>query len=326
MQNMKAIVYTEYGSPDVLSLKEVAKPIPTDDQVLIKIHATSVNAADDHLLRADPFMVRIMSGLLKPKFTILGADVAGVVEAVGKNVTLFKVGDEVFGDLSASGWGGFAEYVCAKENVLVSKPANITFEQAAASGMSAVTALQGLRDKGQIKAGQKVLINGASGGVGTFAVQIAKVLGAEVTAVCSTSKVEMVKELGADSVIDYSKEDFAKNSKTYDLTVAVSGNRSISDYKSTLNPNGRYVVIGGSGKQLSEAMLLGPWVFMSGNQKASTLLAKPNKTDLAYIAELLQTNKITPVIDKTYALKDVADAMRYLEEGHAKGKIVIRMI
>jgi NADPH:quinone reductase-like Zn-dependent oxidoreductase len=236
---MKAIVNTTYGSPDVLQFKDVEKPSPTDNEVLIKVLAASVNAADLHLLRADPFLIRFMSGLLKPKTTILGADIAGRVEAVGKNVTQFKPGDEVFGDISGCGWGGFAEYVCASEDALALKPTNLSFEEAAAVPMAAVTALQGLRNKGQIQPGQKVLINGASGGVGTFAVQIAKSFGAEVTGVSSTRNVDMARSIGADHVIDYTQADFTKNGQQYDLILAANGDRSISEYKRALAPKER---------------------------------------------------------------------------------------
>jgi len=320
---MQAIVYEEYGSPDVLEVKDVAKPTPKDDEVLIKVHAASVNAADLHLLRADPFLVRLSSGLLKPKNKILGADIAGRVEAVGSNVKQFKPGDEVFGDISGCGWGGFAEYVCARENALVLKPANITFEQAAAVPMAAVTALQGLRNKGQIQSGQKVLINGASGGVGTFAVQIAKSFGAEVTGVCSTGKMDMVRSIGADQVIDYTQEDFTQNGHRYDLILAANGYHSISDYKRVLTPKGIYVMSGGAEAQLFQAMLQGPWISMTGNQKMGNLLAKPNNADLAFVKDLLEAGKVVPVIDKRYPLTEVPEALRYLEEGHALGKVVI---
>jgi NADPH:quinone reductase-like Zn-dependent oxidoreductase len=320
---MKAIVYEEYGSPDVLELKEVEKPTPKDDEVLIKVHAASVNAADLHLLRADPFLVRLSSGILKPKNKILGADIAGRVEAVGSNVKQFKPGDEVFGDISACGWGGFAEYVCARENALVLKPANITSEESAAVPMAAVTALQGLRDKGQIQPGQKVLINGASGGVGTFAVQIAKSFGAEVTGVCSTGKLDMVRSIGADHVIDYTQEDFTQNGHRYDLILAANGYHSISDYKRVLTPKGTYVMSGGAGAQLFQAMLQGPWISMTGSQKMGNLLAKPNNADLAFVKDLLEAGKVVPVIDKRYPLSEVPEALRYLEEGHAMGKVVI---
>src|SRR2546423_8499861 len=244
---MKAIVYTQYGSPDVLQFKEVARPTPQDNEVLVKVHAASVNAAELHFLKADPFLMRFMGfGLLKPKHTILGAAMAGRVEAVGRNVTQFQPGDEVFGDLTKCGWGAFAEYVCAREDALALKPANVTFEQAAAVPLAAVTALQGLRAKGQIQPGQQVLIYGASGGVGTFAVQLAKSFGAQVTGVCSTRNVDMVRSIGADHVIDYTQEDFTKNGQRYDLIFAVNGYHSLADYKRALNPGGAYVFIGGS--------------------------------------------------------------------------------
>ncbi|MBU0704480.1 MAG: NAD(P)-dependent alcohol dehydrogenase [Chloroflexi bacterium] len=321
---MKAIVCTEYGSPDVLKFIEVEKPTPKDDQVLIKVHAASLNAYDWHLLRASPFLVRLMGGgLLKPKNTILGADIAGRVESVGKNVKQFKPGDEVFGDLAGCGNGGFAEYVCASENALVLKPASMTFEEAAAVPMAAVTALQGLRDKGQIQSGQKVLINGASGGVGTFAVQIAKSFGAEVTAVCSTRNLDMVRSIGADHVIDYTQEDFTQNGQHYDLILAANGYHSISDYKRALSPKGMYVMTGGTMAQMFQAMLLGPWMSMTGSKKMGALSAEPNPKDLVYIKELFEAGKVKPVIDRRYPLDKVPEALRYLEEGHAQGKVVI---
>lgn len=320
---MKAVVYTQYGPPDVLQFKEVEKPTPKDDEVLIAVQAASANAADWHLLRGDPFLVRLMAGPLKPKNTILGADIAGRVEAVGKNVKQFQPGDEVFGDISECGWGGFAEYVCARENALVLKPASMTFEEAAAVPLAALTALQGLRDKGQIQPGQKVLINGASGGVGTFAVQIAKSFGAEVTGVCSTRNLDMVRSIGADHVIDYTQEDFTQNGQRYDLIMATNGYHSISDYARALSPKGIYVMTGGSGAQMFQAMLLGPWISMTGNKKMGNLLMKPNNRDLVFLKELLEAGKIAPVIDRRYPLSEVAEAIRYLEEGHARGKVVI---
>ncbi len=322
---MKAIVYTTYGSPDVLKLKEVEKPTPKDDEVLINVHAASVNAADLHYLRADPFLLRLDSGLLKPKNTILGADIAGRVEAAGRNVKQLQSGDEVFGDISGCGWGGFAEYVCAREDALALKPANISFEEAAAVPMAAVTALQGLRNKGQIQPGQKVLINGASGGVGTFAVQIAKAFGAEVTAVCSTRNLDMVRSIGADHVIDYTQADFTKNGQHYDLILAANGYHPILAYKRALSPRGMYVMSGGSTAQMFQAMLLGPWISMTGSKKMGNLLAKPNQKDLAFMKELLEAGKVTPVIDRCYPLSEVAEAIRYFEEGHAKGKVVITL-
>jgi NADPH:quinone reductase-like Zn-dependent oxidoreductase len=325
MKLMKAIVYEEYGSPDVLELRDVERPTPKGDEVLVKVYAASVNAADLHLLRADPFLIRLSAGPLKPKDKILGADIAGRVEVVGNNVKQFKPGDEVFGDISGCGWGGFAEYVCAREDALVLKPVNMTFEQAAALPMAAVVALQALRDKGQIHAKQKVLINGASGGVGTFAVQIAKAYGAEVTGVSSTKKMEMVRSIGADHVIDYTREDFTKNGKQYDLILAANGNRSILDYRRALTPTGTYVMSGGSLAQMTQAMVIGPWYSKTGGQNMGNMLAKPNSKDLTFIKELVEAGKVVPVIDRCYPLSETAEAIRYLEEGHAQGKVIITM-
>lgn len=321
---MKAVVYTKYGSPDVLQFIDVAKPVPRNNEILVKVVAASANAADWRMVRAEPFLVRLYAGLLKPtKYNILGADIAGRVEAVGKDVKQFKAGDEVFGDIFASGWGGFAEYVCTRENELALKPANISFEEAAAVPLAALTALHGLRDMGKIRPEQKVLINGASGGVGTFAVQIAKSFGAEVTAVCSTGNVDMARTIGADHVIDYTKEDFTKNGPRYDLILAVNGYRSIFDYRRTLNPAGIYVMTGGGTAQLFQALLLGPWLSMTGSKKMGALSSKPNQKDLVFLKELLETGKVKPVIDRRYPLHEVPEALRYLEKGHAKGKVVI---
>jgi NADPH:quinone reductase-like Zn-dependent oxidoreductase len=321
---MKAIVYTKYGPPDVLKLKEVEKPAPKENEVLVKVHAASVNAADWHLLSADIFLVRLMGmGLLRPKNTILGADIAGRVEAVGGNVKRFKPGDEVFGDNSESGNGGFAEYVSVPERALALKPANRSFEEAAAVPMAAITALQGLRDAGKIRPGQKVLIHGASGGVGTFAVQIAKWYKADVTAVCSAGNAERVRSLGADHVIDYTKEDFTKNGQRYDLILAVNGYHPIAAYKRALNPNGIYVMAGGSMSQIFQAMLLGPWMSEMGGRKMGSVAAKMNQPDLVFLKELLEAGKIVPVIDRCYPLSEVPEALRYLGKGHAKGKVVI---
>jgi NADPH:quinone reductase-like Zn-dependent oxidoreductase len=322
---MKAIISTKYGSPDVLELKEVEKPIAPDNQVLVKVHAASVNYGNLVLLRGKPFLARFAFGLLRPKYTIPGGDMAGRVEAVGKNVKQFQPGDEVFGDLSGCGWGSFAEYVSVPEHALALKPANISFEEAAAVPMAAVTALQGLRDKGKIQSGQKVLINGASGGVGTFAVQIAKSFGAEVTAVCSTRNLDIVRSIGADHAIDYTKEDFTQNTHSYDLILAVNGYQSISAYKRALNPNGNYVMVGGSGAQLTQAMVLGPWISMTGSKKMGNMLQRANQKDLNYIKELLEAGKVKPVIDRRYKLSEVPEALRYFEEGHAQGKVVITM-
>jgi len=322
-KKMKAIIYTEYGSPDVLQLKDTEKPAPKDDEVLIKIHAASVNAYDWHLLTADTFLLRLMGGgLLKPKDTRLGADIAGRVEAVGKNVKQFRPDDEVFGDISH---GGFAEYACAPENILALKPVNLSFEEAAAVPMAGLTALQGLRDEGEIHPGQKVLINGASGGVGTFAVQIAKYFGAEVTAVCSTRNLDQAYSLGADHVIDYTREDFTQKGQQYDLILAANGYHSLSAYKRALTPKGTYVMAGGSMAQIFQAMLMGSWMSETAGRKMGGVSAKRSQKDLAVLKELLEAGKIAPVIDRCYPLSEAAEALRYLGKGHAKGKVVVTM-
>ncbi len=321
---MKAIVNTKYGSADVLQFKDIEKPTPRDNEVLIKVLAVSVNAGDVHLLNGKPFLMRLMGfGFLKPKNTILGSAVAGRVEAVGRNVKQFRPGDEVFGDLSDSGWGGFAEYVSASEEALVLKPGNLSFEEAAAVPNAAITALQALRNTTQIQPGQKVLINGASGGVGTFAVQIAKALGAEVTAVVSTRNMDTMHSIGADHVIDYTREDFAQNGQQYDLILAANGDRSIFEYQRALSPTGTYVMSGGSAKQMFQAMLLGPWLSRNGRQKLVNQAAKPNNQDLVFVKRLLESGKVVPVIDRRYPLSEGVEAVRYLEAGHAKGKVVI---
>lgn len=320
---MKAIVRTKYGSPDVLHLKEVEKPAPKDGELLVKVHAASVNAADWHLLRGDPFLVRLMvGGMLKPKLRILGADAAGRVEAVGQGVTQFQPGDEVFGDVSGCGWGAFAEYVCAREDAWASKPKNLSFEEAAAVPLAGVTALQALRD---IRPGQKVLIHGASGGVGTFALQIAKSFGAEVTAVCSTGKMDIVRALGADRIIDYTKEDFTKNGRQYDVILAANGFRSIFDYARALNPEGVFIAVGGSMAQFLQVILFGSLLSKPGGRKMAGMSAKPNQKDLLSLKKLLEAGKVKPVIDRRYPFHETAEALRYLEEGHARGKIVIAM-
>lgn len=322
---MKAIYYDKYGPPDVLKLIEMDKPIPKDNQVLVKIHASSVNYGNLVLLKGVPYLSRFAFGLLKPKYTIPGGDIAGRVEAVGKDVKQLQPGDEVFGDLSGCGWGGFAEYVAVPEDVLALKPVNISFAEAAAVPMAAVTALQALRDKGQIKSRQKVLINGASGGVGTFAVQIAKALGAEVTGVCSTRNLDILRSIGADHVIDYTKEDFTKKTHSYDLILAVNGYHPISAYKRALNPYGRYVMVGGSGAQLAEAMVQGPFISLTGNKKMGNMLQRANQKDLIFMKELLETRKVKPVIDRTYNLSDAPEALKYFEEGRSQGKVIITM-
>jgi NADPH:quinone reductase-like Zn-dependent oxidoreductase len=345
---MKAIVQTEYGSPDVLSLQEVDKPIVTANGVLVRIRAASVNAGDWHLMRGDPFLTRLMfGGILKPKIQILGMDIAGQVEAVGKDVTHFQVGDEVFGDLSESGFGGFAEYVCATEAALAFKPTNISFEQAATVPCAALTALQGLRDCGQIKSGQKVLINGASGGVGSFAVQIAKAFGAEVTAVCSTNKMEMMQSIlqskryanGADKIIDYTQTDVTKNGQQYDLILDVAAYRSVFDYRSILKPEGIYVLIGGSISRIFQVLLFGSVISRIMGRKLKCLMVKPNRSDLVILKDLIEAEKIVPFVvnrlvqqgiegaysleNQTYNLSEVPIAIRQLEQRQVQGKIAI---
>lgn len=318
---MKAIIHERYGSPDVMRLAEVEKPIPSDNQVLVKIHAASVNALDWHLLTADIFLVRLSMGLFRPKNPIRGADIAGQVETVGKNVTRFKPGDEVFGD---TGHGGFAEYAVALESALVLKPSNLSFEQAAAIPVAALTALQGLRDVGKIQAGQKVLINGAAGGVGTFAVQIAKAFGAEVTAVCSTRNLEQARTLGADHVIDYSRENFTKSDQRYDLIFAANGYHSLSEYKRALKPQGIYVMAGGKTWQIFEVMLFGGLYSEKNGRTLRNVMAEINQKDLLVLKEMLENGKIIPVIEKTYPLAETPEALRYLGAGHARAKLIIK--
>jgi NADPH:quinone reductase-like Zn-dependent oxidoreductase len=321
---MKAIVYEKYGPPDVLQLKEVEKPVPKENEVLVKVQAASVNYSNSAFVRGKPFIVRLMgSGLLKPKYKILGSDIAGRVETVGVNVRQFRPGDEVFGDLSECGRGGFAEYVAVPENALVLKPANLTFEEAAAVPEAAVVALQGLRDKGQIQPGQKVLIYGASGGIGTFAVQIAKSFGAEVTGVCSTRNLDLVRSIGADHVIDYTQEDFTQNGQQYDLILATAGYHSIFDYARALSPGGIYVVTGGSMAQIFQPMYLGPFISMTGDKKMGNLAMRPIQKDLAFVKDLIEAGKVKPVIDRCYPFSEVAEALRYYGKGHSRGKIVI---
>ena len=321
---MKAIVCTKYGLPDVLKIEEVPKPIPGDDEVLVEVHAASVNYSTTAFVTGKPFAARLMGGgILKPKHRIPGAEVAGRVEAVGRNVKQFQPGDEVFGDLSACGRGAFAEYVSVPEKALALKPAGITFEEAAAVPEAAVVALQGLRDKGQIQPGQKVLINGASGGIGTFAVQIAKSFGAEVTGVCSTRNLDMVRSIGADQVIDYTQEDFTKSGQRYDLILATAGYRSIFDYQRALSPRGTYVCTGGSMAQIFQALLLGPFISMTGSRKMGGMMLNINQEDLVFMKELLEAGKVVPVIDRRYPLSEVAEALRYYEERHSRGKVVI---
>jgi len=319
---MKAILFPKYGSPDVLQLAEVEKPAPNENQVLIKVVAAAANPLDWHGMRGEPFLARMGNGLRKPKDQRLGADIAGRVEAVGKNVTEFKPGDEVFG---AVGVGGFAEYVCTREKNLALKPANVSFEQAAAAPVVGYTAVQGFRHAGGIRAGQKVLVNGAAGGIGTFAVQFAKSCGAEVTGVCSTRNLELVRSIGADHVVDYTREDFTRNGQQYDLIYDSIGNRSVIDYRRALKPQGICVIAGFTSMlRLFEHMILGPLVSKRGDKKVGMMgISNANKEDLLVIKELLETGKLVSVIDRRYPLSETAEAIRYLETLHARGKVII---
>ena len=322
---MKAIVRRRYGSPDVLALEEIDRPAVGETQVLIRIRAASLNAYDWHMLRGKPYLLRAMAGVRRPKLLVPGVDIAGVVEAVGAAVTRFTPGDDVFGPSH----GALAEYAAAGERNYALKPANVTFEQAAAVPMAGTTALQALRDRGDLRPGQKVLINGASGGVGTFAVQLAKALGAEVTAVCSTGKVEMVRSIGADHVVDYTKEDFARGERRYDLIACVAGNRSLSACRRVLSAHGRLVVVGGEvdGNWIAPVigMVKPRLASLFRRQKMVSMLAKYRPADLSFIADLIAAGTVDPVIDRRYALAEVPDALRYLGEGHARGKIIITM-
>ncbi|MFN2240911.1 MAG: NAD(P)-dependent alcohol dehydrogenase [Anaerolineae bacterium] len=323
---MKAIVCTKYGSPDELQLKEVPKPGPKDDQVLVKIHAASLNAADLETLRG-VFLVRLASPR-KPVRQILGSDIAGRVEAVGKNVQQFQPGDEVWSDLSyPHGLGAFAEYVCAAENALAPKPSSMTFEEAATYPQAAIVALQSLRDKGQIRPGQKVLINGAGGGMGTFAVQLAKYFGADVAAVDSTKKLGMLRSIGADQVIDYTREDYTRSGQRHDLILDLAAYRSVSDYRRALKPDGIFMMVGGSVATLMQVVTLGAWISKRGGQKIGLNAWTPNKReDLAFLAELFEAGKVVPVIDRRYPLHEVPEALRYLAEEPHLGKIVISVV
>ena len=320
---MKAIVQDTYGSADVLELREIDTPVPKDDEVLVGVHAAGVDPGVWHLMTGLPYLVRLGFGLRKPKARVRGMDVAGRVEAVGKDVTEYQPGDEVFGICD----GSFAEYACARQDKLAAKPASLTFEQAAAVPISACTALQALRDKGQVQPGQKVLIIGAAGGVGTFAVQLAKAFGAEVTGVCSTTKADLVRSLGADDVVDYTRDDVADGTRHWDLILDTAGNRSVSHLRRALTPKGTLVIVGGEGggrwfggtDRLLRALLLSPLV----RQKLRGLLSKERQEDLQTLWELIEAGKVTPVIDRTYPLREVPDAIRYLEQGHARGKVVI---
>jgi len=312
---MKAVVFEKSNSPEVLVYREVEKPIPNDAEVLVKIHAVSINAAD----------YRSMHLGIVPKRKIYGADIAGTVEAAGKNIQKLKVGDEVFGDISGCGFGGFAEYAAIPENVLALKPAGVSFEDAAAVPMAAITALQALRDQGKVQPGQKVLIYGAGGGVGTFAVQLAKHFGTDVTAVCSAKNVDLTRSLGANQVIDYAEEDVFRRGEHFDLILAVNGNRPLSVYKRALAPRGIYVMVGGALSQVIPSLLFGA-ILSIGSKKMRFLAAKPNPADLEFIIQLVEKGKVKPVIDRRYPLHETAEAMRYSTQGHAQGKVVIQVL
>jgi NADPH:quinone reductase-like Zn-dependent oxidoreductase len=313
---MKAVIRDSYGPPDVLELREIEQPIPRDDEILLKVHAASVNHADSHGLRGTPFMARIiLGGLITPKVKILGYDFAGQVELVGQYVKEFQPGDEVFG--TSKDAGGFAEYLCTTDELLLIKPSNITFEEAASVPAVGVPALQGLQQHGKLQSGQYVLINGASGGIGTLAVQIAKVLGAHVTGVCSTTNLERVRPLGVDAVIDYTKEDFTQSDQRYDLVFDVVAKSSFSDCKPILKPMGRYVTTAFSPGLALKARVV------RGDQKMIPFVANPSKRDLIFLKDLLEAGTLKPVIDRRYTLEQVPDAIRYLEEGHARGKVII---
>jgi NADPH:quinone reductase-like Zn-dependent oxidoreductase len=318
---MKAIVYTKYGPPETLQLEEVAKPTPKDDEVLIKVRAVSVNRSDWEGLRGKPLYARI-GGLLKPRHQRLGSDIAGRVEMAGRNIWRFQPGDEVFGDILPR-LGGFAEYVCARESALALKPPSMTFEEVAAIPQAAVIALQGIRDRGQVQPGEKVLINGAGGGAGTFAVQLAKMYGAEVTGVDNYGKLDFMRSLGADHVIDYTREDFTKNGKQYDLILDIVAHRSVFAYKRALRSNGSYFLTGGSVATMFQILLLGPWISMIDSKKIRILAVRPNIEDLDFMKDLIEAGKVTPVIDKTYPLSEVPEAIGYVGDGRAQGKVVI---
>lgn len=322
MPGMKAIVCERYGSPDVLEYRDVDRPVPGPGRVLVRIHAASVNAADWHLLRASPFVARLYGGLFRPRFRILGADIAGRIEAVGPGVASLRPGEAVFGDLSRSGFGAFAEYACPRADALLPMPEGLGFAEAAAAPLAGQTALQGLRGKVPPRPGRKVLIHGAGGGVGTFAVQIAKALGDAVTAVCGAGNAERVLALGADRVLDYAREDFASSGDRYDLILGINGYRPLADYRKALAPGGAYVMIGGTNRQMFQALLLGPWVSRR-DRRILALAAAPDREDLAFLKGLLESGKVKPVIDRSFPLAETAAAIRYLEAGHARGKVVI---
>jgi NADPH:quinone reductase-like Zn-dependent oxidoreductase len=322
---MRAITFYEYGAPSVLKVEERADPVPGPGQVLVRVRACAMNAADWHILRADPFLARMALGLFKPKHNVLGCDLAGVVEGLGSGVTRFKIGDEVMGELGSSNWGAFADLVCAPEGVLATKPANIGFDEAAAAPLAGVTALQGLRSAAQVKAGETVLINGASGGVGTYAVQLAKVLGAKVTAVSSPRNLEQTRSLGADEVLDYTQTDFTKGTQRYDVILAANGYHPLGAYKRALAPGGRFFMTGGAGKQMAETIFFGALASLGSGKRLGFVSMKSNRDDLEFLRDRLADGSVRSIIDRSYPLEKVPEALAYLEEGHARGKVVIHV-
>lgn len=322
---MRAITFYEYGAPSVLKVEERADPTPGPGQVCVSVRACAMNAADWHILRASPFLARFATGLFKPHVNVLGCDLAGVVESVGSGVTRFKAGDEVMGELGSSGWGAFAERVCAPENVLTLKPSHISFNEAAAAPLAGVTALQGLQREGKLTKGERVLVNGASGGVGTYAVQLAKAMGANVTAVCSTRNVKLAQSLGADEVIDYTQTNFTREAARYDLILAANGYHPLKDYKQALAPRGRYLGTGGAGKQMAEGLLLGGLLALGSDKRLGFVSMKTNLEDLEFLRDRLADGSVRSVIDRTYPFEKVPEALEYLEEGHAQGKVVIEV-
>jgi len=322
---MKAVVYREYGSPEKFQVLEIPKPIPKENEVLIKVHSASINSWDMDLLKGDPLSRLIFLGILKPRHTILGCDIAGRIDAVGENVTQFKVGDEVYGDISGDGWGGFAEFVCAAENLITWKPNNLSFEETASLPQAGVLALQGLKYNGEIKQGQKILINGAGGGVGTIALQIAKLFEAEVTCVDKANKLDFLISLGANYVINFEQEDFTRNGHSYDLILDNVANKSVFDYKRSLTLGGACVIVGGSFKSILQAITLGSPISTTNNKKVCILAHRPNQKDLNILREYFEEERIKPVVDKIFPLSNTADAFRYFEKGDFKGKVVISM-
>ncbi|MGB6004261.1 MAG: NAD(P)-dependent alcohol dehydrogenase [Ornithinimicrobium sp.] len=319
---MKTVACPRYGGPEVLELRDVPVPVPTDDEILVRVRAAGLNALDWHLMRADPWVVRLGQGMRRPKFASLGADMAGTVEAAGKDVEGFAPGDEVLGEVSAGGFGAFAEYVCVPERFVAHKPSNVTFAEAATLPVSGVTALQALRDQARVRPGETVLVHGASGGVGRYAVQIALDMGADVTAVCSTLNVESIRDLGVSDVVDYRTHDVFADGRQWDVILGVNGFQRLSRYKAALAPGGRYLMIGGTGKQLFQGVAFGR-LRSGGGRKLAAVIAKPTAEKLATVAQMAADGKLKPVIDRTYPLEDVVDAMNYLEEGHSRGKTVL---